>query len=164
MKSLLLVRHAKSSWDSPSLQDFDRPLNDRGNRDAENMAHRLINRKTDIDVFVTSTAMRALNTAKYFIKAYNAKKEHVIELADLYHASPGVMYNVIRQLSDDFKTAALFSHNPGITEMVNTLEVAKLDNMPTCGVFAVRADVEKWADFKDAPKQFWFFDYPKLQQ
>ena len=163
MKSLLLVRHAKSSWESPSQQDFDRPLNDRGNRDAPVMASRLLERKIAIDVFVTSTAERAQSTAKYFIKAFAAKKDRVIGLHDLYHASASVIYNVIRQLDDKYNTAAIFSHNPGITEMVNTLGVARLDNMPTCGVFAVRADVETWADFKDAPKHFWFFDYPKLQ-
>ena len=163
MKSILLVRHAKSSWDSPTTHDFDRPLNDRGNRDAPMMANRLLERKTDIDLFVTSTAVRALTTAKYFIKAYGAKKDRVIELSDLYHAHTSVFYNVIRQLDDKFNTAAIFSHNPGITEMVNSLGVAKLDNMPTCGVFAVRSDVETWADFMNAPKHFWFFDYPKLQ-
>jgi phosphohistidine phosphatase len=123
----------------------------------------LLERKIDIDVFVTSTAVRAQATAKYFIKAFGAKKDEVIGLHDLYHASSGVFYNVIRQLDDKYNTAAIFSHNPGITEMVNTLGVAKLENMPTCGVFGVRADVETWAEFKDAPKQFWFFDYPKLQ-
>jgi phosphohistidine phosphatase len=163
MKSLLLVRHAKSSWDSPSQQDFDRPLNDRGDRDAPMMANRLLDRKIEIDLFVTSTAVRAKATAKYFIKAFGAKKDRVIDLPDLYHASASVFYNVIKQLDDKYNTAAIFSHNPGITEMVNTLGVAKLDNMPTCGVFGVRADVESWADFKDAPKHFWFFDYPKLQ-
>jgi phosphohistidine phosphatase len=74
MKSILLVRHAKSSWDSPTMQDFDRPLNDRGNRDAPMMANRLLERKAGIDIFVTSTAVRALTTAKYFIKAYAPKR------------------------------------------------------------------------------------------
>jgi phosphohistidine phosphatase len=164
MKSLILVRHAKSSWDSPSLRDFDRPLNDRGNKDAPKMAKRLAERQVPIDLFVSSPATRALTTAKHFMKVYDAKKEKMLEVPDLYHASVSVLYHVIGQLSDKEDTVAIFSHNPGITEMVNTLGVAHLDNMPTCGVFAVKAEIGHWKDFENAEKKFWFFDYPKLEE
>lgn len=163
MKSLLLVRHAKSSWDSPSLSDFDRPLNDRGNKDAPKMAKRLKEKGIEIDLFVSSTAVRAISTARYFIKAYEAKKSRIIELPELYHPAVNIFYDVIAQLDDKFDSVAIFSHNPGITEMINTLGVARLDNMPTCGVFAVKADIKSWAEFRNAVKQLWFFNYPKLE-
>jgi phosphohistidine phosphatase len=163
MRSILLVRHAKSSWGNPAMADFDRPLNDRGNRDAPIMAKRLLEKDITIDLFVSSPALRALTTAKYFHEAYKAKKENLIQIPGLYHASVNEFNRVIDQMDDQFHCIAIFSHNPGITEMVNSLNVAKVDNMPTCAVFGVRADIKSWTDFQDAAKQFWFFDYPKLE-
>jgi phosphohistidine phosphatase len=161
MKGLLLIRHAKSSWAIAGQEDFDRPLNDRGHRDAPMMAERVKDRKVYIDAFVSSDANRAFTTAGYFAKAWGYSKKDIIQVKKLYHALPSAFAAVISELDNDIKTAALFSHNPGITAFVNQLGVAQLDNMPTCGVFAVKADVKHWKDFADAPKEFWFFDYPK---
>ena len=146
------------------MDDFDRPLNDRGTKDAPMMAKRLLDKHISIDAFVSSTALRALTTAKFFHQAYKARKDDLIEIPELYHAQPAVFYSVINQLSDKYNCVALFSHNPGITEMVNSLGVAKVDNMPTCAIFGVHADIKSWSEFKDAPRQFWLFDYPKLEQ
>ena len=161
MKSLLIVRHAKSSWDSPTLKDFDRPLNERGKRDAPAMAARILERGIHPNVFVTSTANRALSTAQAFHEVFKAKKEQLILVPELYHAAPQVFYEVMASLEDDWKTAVIFSHNPGITAFVNSLEVAHVDDMPTCAVFGVQADVKHWQDFAAAAKSFWLFDYPK---
>jgi phosphohistidine phosphatase len=162
MKNLLIIRHAKSSWDSFTQQDFDRPLNDRGNRDAPVMAKRLLKREVEIDAFVSSPANRALSTATYFAEAYGKKHKHIIQVESLYHAEVNVFYKVVDELDDDFKTVAIFSHNPGITEFVNSLTNTRIDNMPTCGIFAVKAGIKSWKDFSAAEKDFWFFDYPKL--
>ena len=164
MKSILFIRHAKSSWDSPTQKDFERPLNERGNKDAPMMAKRLLDKKVAIDVFISSPAVRALSTATYFHQAYKAKKDQLITIPVLYHASGDVFYDVIKQIDNKHNTVALFSHNPGITVMVNSLGVAKVDNMPTCSVFGVHADIENWQEFEAAVKQFWMFDYPKLGQ
>ena len=164
MKSILFIRHAKSSWDSPTQKDFERPLNERGNKDAPMMAKRLLDKKVAIDVFISSPAVRALSTATYFHQAYKAKKDMLITIPVLYHASGDVFYDVIKQIDNKHNTVALFSHNPGITVMVNSLGVAKVDNMPTCSVFGVHADIENWQEFEAAVKQFWMFDYPKLGQ
>jgi phosphohistidine phosphatase len=80
----------------------------------------------------------------------------------LYHAGIDDFYSAAEQLDDRFETVAIFSHNPGITCFVNTLsEQLQIDNMPTCGIFAIKAQTKKWADFKSADKEFIFFDYPK---
>jgi phosphohistidine phosphatase len=162
MKSILFIRHAKSSWSSPTLADFDRPLNDRGQKDAPAMAKKLLEKNVAIDAFVTSTALRAVTTAKHFMEAFKAKKEGLIELADLYHAYPPSFFDVIKKLDDNLATVAIFAHNPGITEMVNRMNVARVDDMPTCAVFGVHADITSWKDFAAAEKRFWLFDYPKL--
>ena len=161
MKHLLLVRHAKSSWDSPTLKDHDRPLNERGNKEAPMMAQRLLDQKILIDSFVTSTAQRAFTTAEYFHKAYRSHLAQLVLKPELYQAHIPTFYEVISGLDDGFKTVALFSHNPGITDTVNSFGVARVDEMPTCGVFGVSADIKHWKDFETAEKRFWLFDYPK---
>lgn len=162
MKQLLIIRHAKSSWANPGQEDFDRPLNQRGENDAPKMAKRVLDRKVKIDAFVSSTAKRAFTTATYFAEAFGQKKKEIIGLQQLYHAYPVVYYEVISRLSDELDTVAIFAHNPGITMFVNELTPTKVDNMPTCAVFAIQIETEHWKDFENAKKKFWFFDYPKL--
>lgn len=161
MKVLILVRHAKSDWGNPGLSDFDRPLNERGKKDAPAMAKRLAEKKISIDAIVSSPAKRAAKTAKAFAEELGIKKKHFECKEALYLAAPSVFYDVVEKLDDDYGTVALFSHNEGITDFANQLTDTRIDNIPTCGVFAVKARCDKWADFRNADKEFWFFDYPK---
>lgn len=164
MKSLLLIRHAKSSWDTPSQKDFDRPLNDRGHHDAPAMAERLLDKGIKIDAFISSTAKRALSTAKYFAKAFDQTDHDIIKVPELYEAPYDIFYDVINKADDAFDSIAIFAHNPGITAFANNLTNTKIDNMPTCGIFAVRADIKSWSAFETATKTFWFVDYPKQKE
>ena len=161
MKQLVIVRHAKSSWDFINKDDKDRPLNDRGNKDAPMMAKRLLKQKIDIDLFVSSTATRAFTTASYFANVYDVKAKHIIQEDNLYEAPAGAFYRVVTKLPDNAACVALFSHNPGITDFANSLTTTQIDDMPTCGIFAVKADIKSWSDFERVEKEFWFFDYPK---
>lgn len=163
MKIVLLIRHAKSDWGDPSLSDFDRPLNGRGKEDAPVMAHRLLDNKIEIDAFISSPAKRAKKTAGIFAKAYKTKKDAMIFRDELYGASESVFWDVIANADKKFDSIAIFSHNPGLTDFANLLTSTRVDNIPTCGVFAVKAHCDKWKDFKEAEKEFWFFDYPKNQ-
>ncbi|MBY0476233.1 MAG: histidine phosphatase family protein [Chitinophagaceae bacterium] len=162
MKTLLLIRHAKSSWDDPTQNDFDRPLNARGVKDAPMMAQRLMDKKIKIDAFISSPAKRAKKTCALFMDAFRAAENEMILQSQLYLAEPVVFFDTISKIDAGVQHAAIFSHNNGITEFANQLSTARIDNMPTCSVFAVKADIENWADFKKAKKEFWFFDYPKL--
>ena len=161
MKKLLIIRHAKSSWNDITQQDFDRPLNDRGHKDAPRMAKRLLKDEIEIDAFISSPAVRALTTAEYFAEAYDVKKKNIIQEQILYHPEPKIFFEIISNLDDDYKTVAIFSHNPGITEFVNQLCDVRVDDMPTCAVYGVKADIKGWKDFSNSEKKFWFFDYPK---
>ncbi len=161
MKQLILVRHAKSDWSTLSLSDFDRPLNERGKRDAPMMAQRLLSKKIKIDAFVSSPARRARKTASVFAKEYKKDKGEIIFIEDLYAAPSEIFYEVIDKFDDRFDSVAIFSHNPGITDFANSLSDTRIDSIPTCGIFAVKASIEKWKDFKKADKEFWFVDYPK---
>jgi len=162
LKTLILVRHAKSSWDDVTLPDFDRPLNDRGKKDAPKIAKRLKDKTDRIDAFITSPARRAKKTAEFFIEEFGRDEKELILAPALYHAAIDDFYQTIHDADNKFKSIALFSHNPGITSFANEIITkAELDNMPTCSVFAVKADIKNWSEFKDAEKEFWFFDYPK---
>lgn len=163
IKTLFVIRHAKSSWDITNLNDFERPLNERGKKDAPMMAKRLVDKKVAIDVFISSPAKRAKKTASLFGAAYGKTEEDIIFRTMLYQAPAEVFYELVEQIEDQFNNVAIFSHNPGITEFVNSLvDSVKIDNMPTCGVFAIQAHTDKWKDFKKSKKEFLFFDYPKL--
>jgi phosphohistidine phosphatase len=164
MKTLLLIRHAKSDWSTPSLGDFDRPLNERGKRDAPEMAQRLLDQKMKIDAFVSSSAKRAKKTATIFAKAYKRDKDEIIFREELYLATVDLFFDIIKKTPDDYKSIAVFSHNPGITDFANHLTDARIDNIPTCGIFAVSIDTKHWAEFENAPRKFLFADYPKAGQ
>jgi phosphohistidine phosphatase len=162
MKRLFIVRHAKSSWGGAGLSDFERPLNERGKRDAPEIAHRLLTRKVKLDTFISSPAKRAKTTCKAFCKVYKFPEEQIIVVDELYEANPEAFNNVIRNINENANNVAIFGHNPGITDFVNQLcEGNRIDNMPTCSVFAVETDISQWSEFDRARKQFLFFEYPK---
>jgi phosphohistidine phosphatase len=162
MKTLLLVRHAKSSWDNSQLADFERPLNDRGKKDAPLMAKRVKDEKIKIDRFVSSPAKRAKKTASFFMEEYEVKEKNLVLLPSLYEASVNNFYDAVESMNDKDDTVALFSHNPGITDFVNRLTDKEIDNMPTCAVFALKVKTKKWKEFRKAEKEFLFFDAPKM--
>ena len=161
MKTLLLVRHAKSSWDDFSINDIDRPLNDRGKKDAPAMAKRLRDKDIKIDAFISSPAKRARKTAEAFAKEYKEEKQNIVFIDELYLASPSTFFDVISKTDDQFKTIGVFSHNDGVTSFANMLTSTRIDNIPTSGVFAVRIKAKHWSDFEKAEKEFWFFESPK---
>ena len=165
MKILFLIRHAKSSWDDFSLSDFERPLNDRGKNDAPKMAKRLRQKDVKIEAFISSPAKRAKKTAEYFIKEFGGDKDEIVLVSALYDAGLNNFSQTVKDINDKYNSAAIFSHNPGITafakELINTAEI---ENMPTCSVFTVKADTDKWKDFSKAKKEFLFFDYPKKEE
>jgi phosphohistidine phosphatase len=161
MKTLLIVRHAKSSWDNATINDIDRPLNDRGKRDAPAMAKRLIKAGVSIDRFVSSPAKRARHTAEIFLDQFERKEKELVIVQPLYHAQVQDFREVVAGLDDRYNSIALFSHNPGITTFANMLSTVRLDNMPTCSIFAVTGAADSWKDFLSTGTTFCFFDYPK---
>jgi len=161
MKTLLLVRHAKSSWDDITMKDFDRPLNERGKKDAPEMAERLKEKGIRIDHFVSSPAKRARRTARLFAEVYGFGKDDIELIENLYEPTQEAFANAIAALPGKKEVVALFAHNPGITDFVNSLTNVRVDDMPTCAVFAVSTEENDWAGFAAAEKKFLFFDYPK---
>lgn len=162
-KTLLLIRHAKSSWDIGIKSDFERTLNERGKKDAPAMAERLMKKKILINAFVASPATRAKKTAAYFCTAYGVPDNEIIFISKLYHAACDDFNDVVSNLNNSLHTVAIFSHNPGITEFINQLVPSiQIADMPTCGIFAVQIHTTNWNAFDTAQKEFLFFDYPKM--
>jgi len=161
MKTLILIRHAKSSWDQIGIDDFDRPLNERGKKDAPEMAKRLKEKAIELDYLISSPAKRARKTARYFAEQFGFKKEDINLIDELYGATRSAFSKVVAQIDDKNHAVALFSHNPGITEFASSLTNVRVDDMPTCAMFALQIETDSWKDFSTAEKKFLFFDYPK---
>jgi phosphohistidine phosphatase len=163
MKTIIITRHAKSSWDNILQPDFERTLNERGHRDAPIMGERLKNKNIIIDQVISSTAARAKQTAEHIANAINYQATKISFLQDLYHAPPAMINEVIISLDDTINTAMIVCHNPGITHWVNEQVGYLLDNMPTCSMVCFSAACNNWYQFTTSKKELIFIDFPKNQ-
>jgi len=161
MKTIFLIRHAKAE-SGQSINDEDRKLTEKGKSDARMMAKRLLDREISIEAFISSPAKRALKTCKLFAEVFGVEKDSIIQLPDLYMPEIADFENVIVDIDDDLNSVAIFSHNYGVTEFANSLQIATIDNMPTCSIFAFRCEIEHWSEMQNAKKHLLFFDYPKI--
>jgi phosphohistidine phosphatase len=163
MKTIIIVRHAKSSWADLGQQDFDRPLNARGLADAPKMGERLAARNVSIDLLVTSTALRAQQTAQLIAAPININVNSFVLEPKLYHAPSYLIDAVICSLPNDANTVVIVCHNNGITDWVNEQTGPLLPNMPTCGMACFTAsEINNWKQWPTANKLCSFIDYPKL--
>lgn len=156
MKTLILVRHAKSDWPEDT-EDFDRPLAEKGVQDAVKMSQFLKENNIQIDQFVSSPALRALSTCEIFDKVYRIGIETDRKL---YNASESNFEAVTFGLQDNFDSVAFFSHNNGISNFANSM-TEDLMMFPTCGVAGYAIDCDSWSDFENADKKLLFFHEPK---
>lgn len=161
MKTLYIVRHAKSSWENPLLADFDRPLNERGKRDAPRMAKRLKERRITPDLMLSSPAKRALSTCKRIAEVLGYSNDKIKTNHDLYHANEDEILRVVRTIKDQHDSVFIFGHNPGLTEFVNAIAEANIDNMPTCGIVACTFEADSWSKIDWGSGTVLFYDYPK---
>jgi phosphohistidine phosphatase len=166
VKTLFIIRHAKSSWDASNVDDFERPLNDRGKRDAPRMGKRFKEKDIHPTLMLSSPAKRALSTAKRIAKVLKYENNDIKTDRRLYHADEETMLTVVRELKDNQDVVMIFGHNPGLTEFVNSLFDGQLDidNVPTCGVVAFQFDSNSWKDVDWGKGKLLFFDYPKSKE
>lgn len=161
MKTLYLVRHGKSSWDNPDLDDVDRPLSKRGKRDAPIIGDRLAKRGVFPDLIISSTAERAYATCEVIAKKLKYPIAEIEVNGDVYHANERELLSVVRGCDNLWKTLMVFGHNPGFTDFANRLTNEDIDNIPTGGVFACTFDVDNWYDVDFGSGKMVLFDYPK---
>jgi phosphohistidine phosphatase len=164
MKTVYLIRHAKSSWEDENLPDFERPLNERGKIDAPRMGKRLKEKQIVPDMLLSSPAKRALSTAKRIADAIGFPKETIKTERALYHADEEEILNVIRSLNEKNDCVLLFGHNPGLTDFANAMNNDRknfIDNIPTCGVIAFRFNSETWKQIDFGKGDMILYDFPK---
>lgn len=164
MKKLLIIRHGKSDWSKPGLRDFDRTLNDRGLRNAPEMARRLMERDLVPQAVVSSPAVRAKSTAALFCGAWGIAGSEISFEEEIYEASASTLLKVINSLDDRYDSIALFGHNPGLTEIVVELCNSDLYNLPTCGVVLMSFPFESWKMVSRQTGEQLLFDYPKNEE
>ena len=162
MKTLFLIRHAKSSWADVGARDIDRSLNERGHKDAPEMAKLLHGLGIKLDLIVSSPAKRALMTATYFATAFDKTIQDITLEKEIYEASEKDIQNVIHELPDWANTILLFGHNPTFTNFANHYTKDHIDNIPTCGIVRYDLKADKWADFKGETVKVNGFWYPKM--
>ena len=160
MKTLYLVRHAKSSWGEPALPDRDRPLNERGLRDVATMGKRLAQRDVKVDVMLSSPATRALTTAEHLAKALGIKRKDIVVIERLYAAPAKELLSLIEALGDGPKRVMLVAHNPGLTELARHF-ASEIADMPTCAIAEFTFAAPSWAGIGDAEPGHVVLDHPK---
>lgn len=163
MKTLYIVRHAKSSWDDQGLRDFDRPLNERGEKDAPKMGKRLKKHNFYPALIVSSPAVRALATSRLMAKALGYPEEKIKIEKRLYHANEEQMLTILKELGkvDDPEIVMMVGHNPGLTDFANRLSDVIIDNIPTCGIVGGTFDLPSWDQAGWGDGHHEFFDSPK---
>jgi len=161
MKTLVIVRHGKSSWKDPFLSDHQRPLAKRGLKDAPKMGARLADWGPPIDRVLSSSALRALATAELVTGEMGLPWDEIQVEDGLYHATETELLELICEQEDYLDGLMLFGHNPGMTYLVNDISDLDLDNLPTCGVAILQFNVESWSEIGDVLASRADFDYPK---
>jgi len=162
MKTIILVRHAKSSWKDPSLDDFDRPLNKRGKKNAPFMGKKLKELKVMPDLVLSSPAKRAKKTAIAVAKALDYPKKKILYFNKIYHASAQYLFELLKSLDDEHETIMLFGHNPSFNGFVDMLlKRNPIYNIPTTGVCCIKFEVNQWQKVEEGKGEIVFFDFPK---
>lgn len=158
---MIVIRHAKSSWDNPQVGDFDRPLNERGERDATRMGKRLKEKRIVPDFMLSSPAKRAITTCEKIADVLGYPLEKIKTDRDLYHAEDEEILRIVKKISDKHDVVLIFGHNPGLTDFVNRITETIIDNVPTCGIVACSLQLDSWKEADWNKGQVEFFDFPK---
>lgn len=146
MKTLLILRHAKSSSKQPETTDHDRPLNARGKRDAPRMGQLVLNEDLTPDLIISSTAKRARHTAQMIARTCGYERT-VLEVSTLYHAGPDMWLTVLRNLPETCKRPMIVGHNPGLEDLLRVLTGTDRP-LPTAALAQVDADISEWSSLQ----------------
>jgi len=161
LKTLYLVRHAKSDWKSAANSDFERPLNKRGLKAAPLMGARLQQQACAPDLFLSSPARRAQQTAKLLATALDYPQENIEFVPAIYAAELALLIALIQKLPEPATTALLVGHNPGFSNLGKWLSPAAPDWLPTCGLLDLRLDIARWSEVYEGCAELLHYDYPK---
>jgi len=160
-KSILVIRHAKSSWKDASLADFDRPLNKRGKHDVLAMSRYVAEHCPTPDVVYSSSSIRTRRTVEPFVRMWELPHHSIHFTDDLYHTNCDGMLEQIRQWPNECATVALFGHNPGLHDLVEVLADVNIEKFPTCAIARIELHIADWHKAEAACGTLMQFDAPK---
>ncbi|GAB5556307.1 MAG: phosphohistidine phosphatase SixA [Schleiferiaceae bacterium] len=163
MKTIYLVRHAKSSWELENIDDYDRPLKGRGIRDAHLVSQYVSEESGKIQAIYSSPATRALHTAIIFSRTLGIPLSKISLQEELYLSTVREMLTFIGTLDSKLDTIMVFTHNPTITQFINEMTDVNIHNVPTSGVGCLRFDSPTW-DLNKGSGELLYFDYPKKRK
>jgi phosphohistidine phosphatase len=155
------MRHAKSSWDFEDLSDHERPLNNRGRKDAPLMGRELMSREVTIDLLLSSSAVRALTTATLVAKELEYDTEKIAIEEDIYKANKQELLTVIKNIPNQFDKVLLVGHNNTISELANMISPDLVPTLSTAAVVCLTFNCDTWAEIERKNAQFQFIDFPK---
>ncbi len=161
MKTLTIVRHAKSSWKERGLSDRERPLNKRGKRDAPIVGDRVAKAGVRPSQIISSPAVRAWTTARIFAKKLGYPTEFLQREDGLYLASLDNLLDVVATQDKGFNNLMLFGHNPGLTDFANYLVPGLTNNLPTSGVVTVNLACDDWMLYDRPTTELVLHEFPK---
>jgi len=160
MKKLFLIRHAKSSWDEPNLSDYERPLNERGKKDAPMKSSILKEKNIFPDLIISSTAERAAETANIFASELSYTKTIHYD-SRIYEATTQNLLEVVSEINDDHNLVFLFGHNPGLSNFANFISKTPVLNMPTACIVGLELSINKWKEVERHSGNVFMYEFPK---
>jgi phosphohistidine phosphatase len=161
MKRLILLRHAKSDWGDPDLDDIDRPLNQRGEKNAPVIGERLRKLGIKPERIISSPARRARDTARLLAGQLTLPEIDVLLADRIYEADTAALLETVAGIHQELECVMLVGHNPGLTELANLLGRLGIANLPTCAAVGLELEIKNWQKIAPGCGRLWFYDYPK---
>ena len=162
MKTLYIVRHAKSSWDHIGLEDHERPLLEKGKKRTRYVVDYLTENNTSVDLIMSSHAVRAHETAKIIARALHYPEDEIMVSKNIYFGYPDRFFDLFYDLSSDVNSLMMVGHNPGFTIFANYFLDKKIDNLPTSGVVCISFDTDAWEDIHNSKRKVKFVISPRM--
>ncbi len=162
MKTLYIVRHAKSSWKYPELSDEERPLLEKGKKRTKKIIDYLHENSVKVDYIITSHAVRAHETAKILAYALKYPVEDIKVDHEIYFADSDKLFNQFYDLPDRYDHVMIVGHNPAFTNFANYFVSPKIDWLPTSGIVCIEFEVNRWDKVPTADRRTGFVVYPKM--
>ena len=161
MKTLYIVRHAKSDWGNEGLKDIDRHLNNTGYNDAYLMSNNFALNNPMPQLLVSSSAIRALSTALIFARSFHYSERNILIEERIYEASTNELISCIAELDNKLNNVMLFGHNPGLTNLFNQISDSFIDNLPPCGILGINFEINTWKDILKIKGKSFLTNFPK---
>lgn len=161
MKTIYIIRHAKSDWDDPELHDIERPLADRGLKDAKTMASFFKHKDIMPDKMISSPALRAFTTCRIFCDIIGYDKKEILVDPVLYFGNIADIIKMLQSQESKLNSLCIFGHNPTFSLLANILSDGFSGEMQTCSIVALQFDIERWGLLETKAAKLLWFEHPK---